>query len=75
MEYKKKLPVKFETHMSVVKNEEINSLLNISKGSKVFNIEFFGSTQNFELVEYTQSYILLTEVEFNYHIKRNEPMV
>lgn len=75
MEYKKKLPVKFETHMSVVKNEEINSVLNISKGSKVFNIEFFGSTQNFELVEYTQSYILLTEVEFNYHIKRNEPMV
>ncbi len=75
MKYKKKLPVKFETHMSVVKNEDINSLLSIKKGSSLFNVEFFGSTENNELVEYTQSFILLSEVEFNYHIERNEPLV
>lgn len=68
MSHKRKLPINFIQNIEVISDSEINRLIGIDKKEKVFKIEFNGFTEQKEYVEYTESYILLDEVEFNYKI-------
>ncbi len=67
MEANNHLPVHFIQNLIICSaNEKIADLLNVKKGSAVFKIEYQASDKDYNLVEYTKSYLNPEFAEFRF---------
>lgn len=70
MEYKGKRPVKFDKKTEVTVDEKVNIILDNKKDKHVFKTTYLGRTEDNIIVEYTNSYVNLEDIEFKYIKKK-----
>lgn len=64
MSYKKNIPNNFVTKIEVVRDPNINAILNLDADSYTYKVRFYGINKDKNLVEYTISYMKMDKVEF-----------
>ena len=70
MEAKGHLPIHFIQNLTVCEaNDKTADLLKVEKGTAIFKIEYQGADDDYNIVEYTKSYMNPAVVEFNFKAK------
>lgn len=66
MEHKSNRPIKFDKQTEVVIDEKVNKILENEKSTPIFKTTYIGRTRENIIVEYTNSYVNLQDIEFKY---------
>lgn len=72
MDTKKHMPVHFIQNLVICQaNEKVSELLGIERGTAVFKIEYQGADEDYNVVEYTKSYMNPAFAEFRFLAEEN----
>jgi len=73
MESKGHKPVSFQQYITVIEpNKRIQKLLNLEDAQYIFKINFTTADTMGNIVEYTESYMNLYDMEMTYEVKFNQ---